>query len=165
MRGTTFYSNSTRKLCVVPTFWWLTAHKSGLPTPSAPHAAAVKYSFFFFLSFFLFLNFLSIMLKIAHCEILCVNKRRSRRVHRQHTMCTCHVWLCMCHIFAAFCEGHGPQRNFRQAVLDQTHSNSTELSLTLQSDLVWRTAVTMNSSFFFLFLGWVFFEYCFLYIS
>lgn len=49
------------------------------------------------------------MLKIAHCEILCVNKRRSRRVHRQHTMCTCHVWLCMCHIFAAFCEGHGPQ--------------------------------------------------------
>lgn len=99
------------------------------------------------------------MLKIAHCEILCVNKRRSRRVHRQHTMCTCHVWLCMCHIFAAFCEGHIPQRNFRQAVLDQTHSNSTELSLTRQSDLVWRTAVTMNSFFFFF---WVLFLIYFL---
>lgn len=101
------------------------------------------------------------MLKIAHCEILCVNKRRSRRVHRQHTMCTCHVWLCMCHIFAAFCEGHGPQKLLTScAGPDSLKFNWT------QSDSTDRFGLTHCShhEFFFFFFSffWVLFLIYFL---
>lgn len=101
------------------------------------------------------------MLKIAHCEILCVTKRRSRRVHRQHTMCTCHVWLCMCHIFAAFCEGHGPQKLLTScAGPDSLKFNWT------QSDSTDRFGLTHCShhEFFFFFFSffWVLFLIYFL---
>lgn len=160
MRGTTFYSNSTRSCVLYQHFdGWLPINRA------CPHHLLHTLQlwstlFFFFFLLFSFLNFLSIMLKIAHCEILCVNKRRSRRVHRQHTMCTCHVWLCMCHIFAAFCEGHGPQKLLTScAGPDSLKFNWT------QSDSTDRFGLTHCSHHEFFFFSFLFFEYCFLYIS
>lgn len=92
------------------------------------------------------------MLKIAHCEILCVNKSRGRRVHRQHTMCTCHVWLC---VRATFLLPFVKDMVHRETFDKLCWTRLTQIQL----NSVW---LCSHHEFFFFFLFWVLFLIYFL---